>query len=230
MKEKRTIAEILSSLPSTWTLDDNTLIALEIKNCPDDNDIKAKFLCLSPVYGQYCNKALYKSLSSLHSWFVVNYNAIYTLDEYIEAISSHIFFKSFIDWRPGDTLITYFKIVSLPKGPVGSDIRRQFYFIDAENIDAYSNNNDDALMSIEEGYEETEFNELIKGICRISNLSYEELQILLFFKNKHLTEEGVKEFNDFIGANYDCKQLTYLRNRLRKRIMRYKDQIRKWLS
>ena len=135
MKYDKKIEQLMAAPASTWSDDDVTAIALAIKSHPDDDNLKNAFLNLNPRSEQYCNRAFYISLTSLYFWIVCQYNAIYTLDEFIEAVSYHIWNKSFADWRPGDSLMGYIKYSSLPHGPIGRDIRINYYLLDAVHLD-----------------------------------------------------------------------------------------------
>lgn len=235
MKYDKKIEQLIAAPASTWSDDDVTAIALAIKSHPDDDNLKNAFLNLNPRSEQYCNRAFYISLTSLYFWIVCQYNAIYTLDEFIEAVSYHIWNKSFADWRPGDSLMGYIKYSSLPHGPIGRDIRINYYLLDAVHLDDPANSSMLSTLADEkspspESHILSEKSDLVEAIKKIANLSDMEITLLIDLQGTRLSTLYIAGFNAQFGTNYTLSELRDIREKARHRVKYHTEEFQRILK
>ena len=235
MKYDKKIEQLIAAPASTWSDDDVATIALAIKNNPNDDNLKNAFLNLDPRSELYCNRSLYVSLASLYSWIVRQYNAIYTLDEYIEAVSYHIWKNSFADWRPGDSLLGYIKYASLPHSPIGRDIRRNYYFIDAFRMDDPSNDAIIATFANENSSSPesgiiSDTSSIIEDIRKIVRLSDIETTLIFDLAGKKITPINTAELNESFGTNFTSSELISIRENAYCRIKYRKKELKNLLT
>lgn len=225
---------IISVQASKWTYSDLKHLALTIKEHPEDMELKNMFLNLDPRTGDYCNIQLYTILSEIYCWLLHQYNAYYTLDEYVEAVSYYIFTRSFIDWRPGVEFKSYLKVASMPHGAIGRDIRRNCYLIDAIPIDAYSDGDgflNEALMSTDTQFSEgIEMEQLIAEILKIVQLSDIEMQLLVESSHEQISPELVEAINRQFNTSYSSREIALIRQNAHRRIKYHYRQLQALLK
>ncbi len=230
MKYSKEIENILKKAPSTWTMEEAENIARTIQRNPYDDELKNIFLNLNPANGENCNTILYVSLEKLHSYMIREYQSQYTLDEYIESVSYFIYQRSLIDWRPGDSLMGYIKFSSLPNGPIGHDIRSQYYLL-SHKMSKQSKTYSKLIpeLSEEHEYEDAEFLVMLKTICGMTSITMAELEVILLAGNDRLSDEDLESINSILGTDYDKKKIYQIRDNFHKKVKRYYKKLKKLL-